>query len=141
MKPGASQLVYRAVAFTMERIIARRIRVRAVRHWRRMPDAIAPCHPVCKRSSRLMSSKREDIVRPIASKSAIALHLGFPIHKGASFLFLHVKARFVITKPLLATEREQPKAASTSKGTTSTKKQQFDRKIQAESRIFSGKYR
>jgi len=37
----------------------------------------------------------------------------------------------VITKTLLATEREQPKAASTSKGTNSTKKQQFDRKIQA----------
>ncbi|MEG3979551.1 MULTISPECIES: hypothetical protein [unclassified Microcoleus] len=32
---------------------------------------------------------------------------------------------------MLATEREQPKAASTSKGTNSTKKQQFDRKSQA----------
>ncbi|MEG3972058.1 hypothetical protein QUA00_31225 [Microcoleus sp. T2B6] len=73
----------------------------------------------------------EGIVRPIASKSAIALHLRFPIHKGASFLFLHVKVGFVITKTLLATEREQPKAASTSKGTNSTKKQQFDRKSQA----------
>jgi hypothetical protein len=37
----------------------------------------------------------------------------------------------VITKPLLATEREQPKPASTSKGSPCTKKQQFDRKIQA----------
>jgi hypothetical protein len=37
----------------------------------------------------------------------------------------------VITKTLLATNKEQPKAASTSKGTNSTKKQQFDRKIQA----------
>jgi hypothetical protein len=44
-------------------------------------------YPVCKRSSRLMSSKREGIVRPIASKSAIALHLGFRIHEGALFLF------------------------------------------------------
>jgi len=32
---------------------------------------------------------------------------------------------------LLATEREQPKPASTSKGSPCTKKQQFDRKIQA----------
>jgi hypothetical protein len=31
----------------------------------------------------------------------------------------------------LLTNKEQPKAASTSKGTNSTKKQQFDRKIQA----------
>jgi hypothetical protein len=54
---------------------------------------------------------------------------------------VYVKVWFVITKTLLATEREQPKAASTSTGTNSTKKQQFDRKIQAESRIFSGKYR
>jgi len=46
-------------------------------------------------------------------------------------LFLHVKVWFVITKTLLATNKEQPKAASTSKGTNSTKKQQFDRKIQA----------
>jgi hypothetical protein len=37
----------------------------------------------------------------------------------------------VITKTLLATEREQPKPASTGKGTNSTKKQQFDRQIQA----------
>jgi len=71
----------------MERRRARRIRVGAVEYRRRMPDAIAPCPPVCKRSSRLMSSKREEIVRPIASKSAIALHLGFRIHEGALFLF------------------------------------------------------
>jgi hypothetical protein len=32
---------------------------------------------------------------------------------------------------LLATDREQPKPASTSKGTNSTKKQQFERKSQA----------
>jgi hypothetical protein len=32
---------------------------------------------------------------------------------------------------LLATEREQPKPASTSKGSLCTKKQQFDRKSQA----------
>jgi hypothetical protein len=32
-------LVYRAAAFTMEQGIARRIRVGAVRHRRRMPDA------------------------------------------------------------------------------------------------------
>jgi len=50
----------------------------------------------------------EEIVRSIASKSAIALHLGFPIHKGALFLFLHVKVRLVITKTLLATNKEQP---------------------------------
>jgi hypothetical protein len=37
----------------------------------------------------------------------------------------------VITKPLLATDREQPKPASTGKGTNSTKKQQVDRKSQA----------
>jgi hypothetical protein len=50
----------------------------------------------------------EEIVRSIASKSAIALHLGFPIHKGASFLFLHVKVWFVITKTLLASKTKQP---------------------------------
>ena len=55
--------------------------------------------------------------------NAIALHLGFPIHKGASFLFLHVKVWFVITKTLLATEREQPKPASIAKCTLDTKKQ------------------
>ena len=38
---------------------------------------------------------------------------------------------------LLATDREQPKAASTSKGTLDTKKQQFDRKIQT----FAGYFR
>jgi len=65
----------------------------------------------------------EGIVRSIASKSAIILHLGFPIHKGASFLFLHVKVRFVITKTLLATNKEQPKPASTGKCTLDTKKQ------------------
>jgi hypothetical protein len=65
---------------------------------------------------------REGIVRPIASPGAIALHLGFRIHKGALFLFLHVKVRFVITKTLLATNQEQPKAASTSKGSPCTKK-------------------
>jgi hypothetical protein len=32
---------------------------------------------------------------------------------------------------LLATEKEQPKPASTSKGSPCTKKQQFDRKSQA----------
>ncbi|WP_333412515.1 hypothetical protein [Microcoleus sp. T2B6] len=37
----------------------------------------------------------------------------------------------MITKTLLATDREQPKAASTSKGSPCTKKQQFDRKSQA----------
>jgi len=37
----------------------------------------------------------------------------------------------VIAKTLLATNQEQPKAASTSKGTNSTKKQQFGREIQA----------
>jgi hypothetical protein len=43
----------------------------------------------------------------------------------------------VITKTLLATNQEQPKPASTGKGTNSTKKQQFDRKIQA----FAGYFR
>jgi hypothetical protein len=38
---------------------------------------------------------------------------------------------------LLATEREQPKPASTSKGSSCTKKQQFDRQIQA----FAGYFR
>jgi hypothetical protein len=47
------------------------------------------------------------------------------------FLFLRVKVRFVRTKPLLASKTKQPKPASTNKGTNSTKKQQFDRKIQA----------
>jgi hypothetical protein len=65
-------------------------------------------YPVCKRSSRLMSSKREGIVRPIASLTRSPWHLGFPIHKGASFLFLRVKVRFVRTKTLLATKKEQP---------------------------------
>jgi hypothetical protein len=51
---------------------------------------------------------REGIVRPIASKSAIALHLGLPHSRGALFLFLHVKVKVVITKTLLATNREQP---------------------------------
>jgi hypothetical protein len=52
-------------------------------------------------------------------------------------LFLHVKLRFVRTKTLLATEKEQPKAASTNKGSPCTKKQQFDRQIQA----FAGYFR
>ncbi|MEG4989786.1 hypothetical protein QUB08_29195 [Microcoleus sp. BR0-C5] len=43
----------------------------------------------------------------------------------------------MITKTLLATEREQPKPTSTGKGTNSTKKQQFDRQIQA----FAGYFR
>jgi len=47
----------------------------------------------------------------------------------------------VIAKTLLATEKEQPKPVPTGQGTNSTKKQQFGRKVQAESRIFSGKYR
>ncbi|MEG3959513.1 hypothetical protein [Microcoleus sp. herbarium2] len=47
LKPGASQLVYRAAAFTMEPSIARRIRVGAVEYRRRMPDAIAPSYSVC----------------------------------------------------------------------------------------------
>ncbi|MEG4114133.1 MULTISPECIES: hypothetical protein [unclassified Microcoleus] len=38
---------------------------------------------------------------------------------------------------MLATEREQPKPASTGKGTLATKKQQFDRKLQA----FAGYFR
>ncbi|WP_445172604.1 hypothetical protein [Microcoleus sp.] len=59
------------------------------------------------------------------------MHLGFPIHKGASFLFLHVKVWFVIAKTLLATNKEQPKPASIAKCTLDTKKQQFDRKSQA----------
>jgi hypothetical protein len=46
-------------------------------------------------------------------------------------LFLHVKVWFAIAKTLLATNQEQPKPASTGKGTLDTKKQQFDRKIQA----------
>ncbi|MEG4584712.1 hypothetical protein QUA54_05585 [Microcoleus sp. MOSTC5] len=56
--------MYRAAAFTMEPSIARHIRVGAVEYRRRMPDAIAPCPPVCKRSSRLMSMMaRESFVR------------------------------------------------------------------------------
>jgi len=43
----------------------------------------------------------------------------------------------VRTKTLLATNQEQPKPASTGKGTNSTKKQQFDREIQA----FAGHFR
>jgi hypothetical protein len=46
LKPGASQLVYRAAFVTMERSIARRKPVGAVRHWRLMPFAFAPCPPV-----------------------------------------------------------------------------------------------
>ena len=56
---------------------------------------------------------------------------------GGLFLFLHAKVRFAIAKPLLATEREQRKPASTSKDTNSTKKQQIDREIQA----FTGHFR
>jgi len=37
---------------------------------------------------------------------------------------------------LLATEREQPKPASTGKGTLDTKKQQFDRKFRHLQDIF-----
>jgi hypothetical protein len=51
---------------------------------------------------------REEIVRPIASLTLAPWHLGFPIHKGASFLFLHVKVWFAIAKTLLATNQEQP---------------------------------
>jgi hypothetical protein len=52
-------------------------------------------------------------------------------------LFLHVKVWFGITKTLLAINQEQPKPASTGKGTLDTKKQQFDRKSQA----FAGYFR
>jgi hypothetical protein len=44
---------------------------------------------------------------------------------------MHVKVGFAITKTLLATEREQPKPASTGKCTLDTKKQQVDGKSQA----------
>jgi hypothetical protein len=87
-----------------------------------MPDAIARPLSCLQAKQPTDVDDREGIVRPIASKSAIALHLGFRIHKGALFLFLHVKVRFVITKTLLATNQEQPKAASTSKGSPCTKK-------------------
>ena len=59
---------------------------------------------------------------------------------GGDIFCQHVKARFAIAKPLLATEREQPKPASTGKCTLGTKKQQVDGKIQVASRIFSVKY-
>jgi hypothetical protein len=56
---------------------------------------------------------------------------------GGDIFCQHVKARFAIAKPLLATEREQPKPASTGKCTLDTKKQQFDGKIQ----VFAGHFR
>jgi hypothetical protein len=43
----------------------------------------------------------------------------------------------VITKPLLATDREQPKPVPAGQGMNSAKKQQFDRKSQA----FAGYFR
>ncbi|MEG4917436.1 hypothetical protein [Microcoleus sp. B7-D4] len=67
--------------------IPRRIRVGAVRHWWRMPDAIARPLSCLQAKQPADVDDGEGIVRPIASKSAIALHLGCPIHKGASFLF------------------------------------------------------
>src|SRR4028118_270918 len=41
LKPGASLLVYTTALVTKERRRVRRIRVGAVRHWRRMPRAFA----------------------------------------------------------------------------------------------------
>jgi hypothetical protein len=115
--------VYRAAAFTIKQGIPRRIRVGAVWHWRRTPRAFARPLSCLQAKQSADVDDGEGIIRPIASKSAIALHLGFPIHKGASFLFLHVKVWFVITKTLLATNKEQPKPASTGKCTLDTKKQ------------------
>ncbi len=56
---------------------------------------------------------------------------------GGDIFCQHVKARFVITKPLLATDREQPKPVPTGKGMNSTKRQQYDRQNQA----FAGYFR
>ena len=81
MKPGASQLVYRAAAFTMERRRARRIRVGAVWHWRRTPKAFARPLSCLQAKQPADVDDGEGIIRPIASKSAIILHLGFPIHE------------------------------------------------------------
>ena len=122
-KPGASLLVYTTALVTKERCRARQASWCSLVESGGCQELSRARYLVCKRSSRLMSSKREGIVRPIASKSAIALHLGFPIHKGALFLFLHVKVRFAIAKTLLATNKEQPKPASTGKCTLDTKKQ------------------
>jgi hypothetical protein len=53
------------------------------------------------------------------------------------FYIWNIKSPFAIAKPLLATNQEQRKPDSTSKGTNSTKRQQFDRKIPA----FAGHFR
>jgi hypothetical protein len=67
LKPGASQLVYRAAAFTMERRRARRKPVGAVRHWWRMPDAIARPLSCLQAKQPADVDDGEGIVRPIAS--------------------------------------------------------------------------
>jgi len=74
----------------------------ATQVWRQqlMPVLLRSCH-----NSRSNVSNRHS---RISGKNKAPWHLGFPIHKGALFLFLHVKVRFVITKTLLATDWEQP---------------------------------
>ena len=123
LKPGASQLVYRATAFTMERRRARHKPVGAVRHRRRTPRAFARPLSCLQAKQPADVDDREEIIRPIASPGVIALHLGLPHSWGALFLFLHVKVRVVITKTLLATNREQPKPVPTGQDTNSTKRQ------------------
>jgi hypothetical protein len=48
-------------------------------------------YPVCKRSSRLMSSKREGIVRSIATLTRSPCTWDYRIHEGALFLFKNNK--------------------------------------------------
>jgi hypothetical protein len=68
LKPGASQLVYRTALDTQSVAGHDAFELVLFGRKRRMPHALSRArYPVCKRSSRLMSSKREGIVRPIVS--------------------------------------------------------------------------
>ncbi len=87
LKPGASLLVYRTVAFTKERRRVRHKPVAAVRHRRRMPRAFA--RPL----SCLQAKQPTDVEQARGNRSsdsqpnAITLHLGLPHSWGALFLF------------------------------------------------------
>lgn len=75
--------MYRAALDTMEHRLARRKPVGAVRHWRRMPDAIAPNYSVCDfAASKEVDTRYRTIVRPTAS---IELGLNSPFNRSIAF--------------------------------------------------------
>ncbi|MEG4248299.1 hypothetical protein [Microcoleus sp. Pol10D4] len=70
--------MYTTAAFTKEHCRARHKPVGAVRHWWRMPDAIARPLSCLQAKQPADVEDREGIVRPIVSKSAIALTSRMP---------------------------------------------------------------